>query len=143
MIGLGSDKYKYKHTQIHLQEVNPKRGHSCAAGLGSDRYKYKCKIQIQIQMKIQNTNTHKYTCRKHTQNVVPVVQLVWVPNNCYRYVVTFFFTEICFRSYRCFAAAQHITESDKLMFSIAISVVNYASDFDLGESCWVLWVIYK
>ena len=41
------------------------------------------------------------------------------------------------------AAVQHITESDKLMFSIAISVVNYASDFDLGESCWVLWVIYK
>ena len=30
------------------------------------------------------------------------------------------------------AAVQHITESDKLMFSIAISVVNYASDFDLG-----------
>ena len=41
------------------------------------------------------------------------------------------------------AAVQHITESDKLMFSIAISAVNYASDFDLGESCWVLWVIYK
>ena len=41
------------------------------------------------------------------------------------------------------AAVQHIVESDKLMFFIAISAVNYASDFDLGESCWVLWVIYK
>ena len=41
------------------------------------------------------------------------------------------------------AAVQHIVESDKLMFFIAISDVNYASDFDLGESCWVLWVIYK
>ena len=41
------------------------------------------------------------------------------------------------------AAVQHIVESNKLMFAIAISAVNYASDFDLGESCWVLWVIYK
>ena len=92
-------KYKYKYKiQTHT-----KCGHSCAPGLGSDRYKHKCKIQIQIQIEIQDANTHKYTCRKQTQNVVPVVLLVWVPNNCYSYVVTFFFTEICFRSYRCFS----------------------------------------
>ena len=45
----------------------------------------------------------QYTRRKQTQNVVPVVLLVWVPNNCYSYVVTFFFTEICFRSSWCFS----------------------------------------